>query len=66
MSTNIKQRSEIPDKYKWDIEDMYASDEQWEADLKDGLTLAGQLSSFEGRLGEDAQTLLAALKLSLR
>ena len=63
MSTNIKQRSEIPDEYKWDIEDMYASDEQWEADLKDGLTLAGQLSSFEGRLGEDAQTLLAALKL---
>ena len=63
MSTNIKQRSEIPDKYKWDIEDMYASDEQWEADLKDGLTLAGQLSSFEGRLGEDAQTLLAALRL---
>lgn len=63
MSTNIKQRSEIPDKYKWDIEDMYVSDEQWEADLKDGLTLADQLSSFEGRLGEDAQTLLAALKL---
>ena len=63
MSTNIKQRSEIPDKYKWDIEDMYASDEQWEADLKDGLTLAGQLSSFEGRLGEDAQMLLAALRL---
>jgi oligoendopeptidase F len=63
MSTNIKQRSEIPDKYKWDIEDMYASDEQWEADLKDGLTLADQLSSYEGRLGEDAQTLLAALKL---
>lgn len=63
MSTNIKQRSEIPDEYKWDIEDMYASDEQWEADLKDGLTLADQLSSYEGRLGEDAQTLLAALKL---
>ena len=42
---------------------MYASDEQWEADLKDGLTLADQLSSYEGRLGEDAQTLLAALKL---
>ena len=28
MSTNIKQRSEIPDEYKWDIEDMYASDIQ--------------------------------------
>ena len=31
MSTKLKQRNEIPDKYKWDIEDMYAEDEQWEA-----------------------------------
>ena len=63
MSTKLKQRNEIPDKYKWDIEDMYADDEQWEADLKKGLELSDKLSDYQGRLAENAQTLKDALSL---
>ena len=63
MSTKIKQRNEIPEKYKWDIEDMYANDELWEADLKKGLELSDKLSDYQGRLAENAQTLKEALTL---
>ena len=33
MSERIPQRSDIPEKDKWAIEDMYATDEAWEQDL---------------------------------
>ena len=36
----IRQRSEIPEEDKWAIEDIYPSDEAWEADLVKALELA--------------------------
>ncbi len=57
----IPRREEIPAEDKWAIEDLYAADEAWEAELS---TLADDqtyLASFAGRLGESGETLCAYL-----
>ena len=56
-------REEIPAEVKWTIEDLYKNDDEWEADftrLKEHLP---ELSAYEGRLGESAQTLLSMQRL---
>lgn len=63
MSNELKQRSEIPNEYKWDIEDMYDSEEKWEADIKEGLSLSEELAAMQGKLTENANSLLKALRL---
>ena len=53
----IRQRHEIPVEDTWATEDLYVSDEAWEAELA---TLADDqvyLASFAGKLAQDAQTL---------
>lgn len=64
MGNGIKQRSEIPEKYKWDIEDMYSDEETWQADIDEGLKMAEDLAGYAGKLTESAATLLEALKLN--
>ena len=32
MAEEIRKRSEIEEKYKWDLTHIYASDEEWEKD----------------------------------
>ncbi len=59
--TAITQRSDIEDKYKWQVEDIFTSDEAWEAAYAE---LEGSLGAFEpyrGKLGESAKTLLECL-----
>ena len=54
----ILTRDEIDEQYKWDLTDIYPSDEEWEADLKRFGGFAEKLAAYKGRLGENAQTLL--------
>ncbi len=53
----IRERHEIPEEDKWAIEDLYASDEAWEADLASLEADRAVLESYAGRLGESGQTL---------
>ncbi len=57
----IPQRCEISDADKWAIEDLYATDEAWEADLKLLEAAGDRLSTYAGKLSESAATLLAYL-----
>jgi oligoendopeptidase F len=50
-------RSEIPKEYQWNSTDIYASVEDWDADLAKVEAMAPELAAFEGRLGESADTL---------
>lgn len=59
---NIKKRSEIPKAYKWNLEDMFATDEDWEKEYAQTIGIAKDLEAFQGKLGESAKTLLAYLK----
>ncbi len=53
----IRERHEIPEEDKWAIEDLYASDEAWEADLAQLQEDQKTLESYAGRLAESGQTL---------
>jgi oligoendopeptidase F len=56
------QRSEIEDKYKWKLEDIYATNDAWEADFKRAETLIPKVVAFKGKLASSGATLLAAMK----
>lgn len=58
----LPKRNEIPDEMKWKLEDMYASDEQWEQDFQEIKSLIAKIQGFPGKLGESAQNLLDCLK----
>ena len=55
-------RSEIDDKFKWVVSDLYSSDEAWEKDYNSILELTDQPSELKGRMGESAGMLYKALK----
>jgi len=54
-------RDEIDDEDKWRIEDIYPSDEAWEADFSRLEELLPSLKAFEGRLGKSRKELLECL-----
>jgi len=60
---NLPTRKEIPDQYKWQLEDIYPSDEAWEQDFRQVMELAVRVESFKGKLGTSARTLLEAFEL---
>ena len=60
--SKLLKREEIDAKYKWKLEDMFASDEQWEEEANLVLELAKELASYCGRLSESAATLLEVMK----
>ena len=55
----IPERSEIPEKDRWAIEDLYPTDEAWSLDMDKLKALTAELAAFAGTLGQDAKTLLA-------
>ena len=58
----IPLRKDIPAEYKWDLTQLYKTDEEWEADLKKIPSLVKNFSSFKGRLSESSSIFLEALK----
>ena len=62
MSENkIRQRHEIPVEDTWKLEDLYVSDEAWEAELATIEDDKAKAASFAGKLGASAADLLAYL-----
>jgi oligoendopeptidase F len=57
-----KKRSEIAEQYKWDIEAMYADEEQWETDFAAARKRAEDFQKFAGQLRTDGKTLLRAFR----
>lgn len=58
----LLKRSEVKPEFTWNLEAMYASNEAWEKDFAKVVELLPKVTSYQGKLGESAQTLLAALK----
>jgi oligoendopeptidase F len=59
-------RHEIPDEFKWRLEDIYPSNEEWEKDFQQIQAMVSEVETFRGRLGLSAGTLLEALELDAR
>ncbi len=60
---NYKTREEIPEKYKWNFDDMYTSWEAWEADLAAIQKEMDEMLTYKGKLGQSADNLLAMMSL---
>lgn len=59
MNNNkVLKRDEISDEYKWNLEDMFASDELWEEEYEQTKELCNKIASYQGKLTESAATLL--------
>ncbi|MBQ4089089.1 MAG: oligoendopeptidase F, partial [Clostridia bacterium] len=58
----IRERCDIDMKDKWAVEDLYASDELWYADLEKMQAAGAKAAAYAGRLAESAATLLQFFK----
>ena len=56
-------RDEIPDKYKWNLNDIYQSESLWDQSYSEIEGMLPKIKSYEGRLGSSAENLLAYFKL---
>ena len=61
--SKLKNRTEIDDIYKWNLNDIYSSEILWETDFKWVEDNFSKLLGFDGKLGESAETLSIALNL---
>ena len=55
-------REDIDDKFKWNLKDIYASDEAWKKELAAQLPIADEMLKYKGKLGESAKTLYTFLE----
>lgn len=59
----IPLRSEVAIENTWDLTDLYATDDDWKADMERLKSMMQEAGSYQGKLGEDSAKLLAFLKL---
>ena len=62
QTMQIPIREDIEEKYKWNLKDIYDSDEKWEDDFSWVEKNINKYHKFEGTLGLSAENLLACLK----
>ncbi len=58
---DVKQRGEMDPAAQWNLADLYASDEAWQAALAEVQELCGGFEGYRGTLGESGAQTLAAL-----
>ncbi|HET9110749.1 MAG TPA: oligoendopeptidase F [Ktedonobacterales bacterium] len=56
----LPKRSEIPTELTWNLSAIYPTDAAWEADFARIAARLPEVAAFQGKLGESAQSLLAA------
>ncbi|MFW6316840.1 MAG: oligoendopeptidase F [Halorubrum sp.] len=61
--SSVPERAEIDEAYKWDLRGIYEDDEAWEAAYETVSDRIDELRDYEGRVTEDAATLLELLEL---
>ena len=57
----VRERADIPDKYKWNLKDLYSSDESWNVSMQKAVAQFDKILSYKGKLANSAQ-LLACLE----
>jgi oligoendopeptidase F len=60
--SSVPERSDIDESYKWDLDSLFASDDDWQAAFEAARDQLDDLRAFEGSATEDAETLLALLE----
>jgi oligoendopeptidase F len=60
---SIPERKDVNTKNTWALEDIFPSDEAWTAAFEDAQKYPQQISTYEGKLGNSAETLLTYFQL---
>ena len=58
------ERAEISDKYKWNLEDLYSSDEAWNTAKQELVERFDEVSGYQGKLANSSSELLACLEFN--
>jgi oligoendopeptidase F len=61
VAAQVRGRDQIPDRYKWNLADLYPSDEAWRAAKEKLLAEIPKVSAFKGTLATSPQRLADAL-----
>lgn len=64
QAQELKERSEIADKYKWDLTTIYKTDEDWETDMAAIEAMIPNLKGFEGKISQSPNDLIAYFQAS--
>ena len=59
----VQERQEIDDEYKWDLEEMFSSEEQWNETFEKVSNKIEKFEDYKGRVTESEETLLEILNL---
>lgn len=62
--SQMKVREDLPEKYKWDLSDLYSSDESWKEEKEKIEQELQKLLSYKGKLTQSAPLLLEALEMN--
>ncbi|WP_135366006.1 oligoendopeptidase F [Halosimplex halophilum] len=60
--SSVPERSDIDEEYKWELESLYADDDEWEAAFESVQERLDDLRAFEGRATDDPETLQDCLE----
>lgn len=63
QSKELRERSEIEDKYKWKTEDVFKSDDEWKEKFENLKTKINEFDKFQGKLSKSSELLLNCLKV---
>ena len=61
-SNEVPERNSIPDNFKWNLEAIYSSFEDWQKSFDDVQNKIEALKNYSGKLGEGSKTLLNFIK----
>ena len=60
--SSVPERGDIEEQYKWDLDSLYDTEEEWERQFEESQSRLDELRAFEGRVTEDAETVLDLLE----
>ncbi|MFC5471696.1 oligoendopeptidase F [Cohnella suwonensis] len=52
--SQVTKRSEVPNEYRWKLEDLYPNQAAWDAEFKKVKQLAGEIAGYQGKLKDAA------------
>ncbi len=62
--SQMRERSKVPEKYKWKLEDIFPSDQAWQKAKKEVMAKFDEILKFKGQLATSPSNLLACLELN--
>jgi len=66
MAKELPKRNEIEEKYKWNLEDIYINDDEWENDYNKVQELLPKIEEYKGKVTNSANDLLELLNTLMK